>query len=216
MIRLISISGMEINLMDTLDLELLDMINQCWDEDAIAHQCCSDDTSSWEDDLSSWDDIPSPVPILDIQNLDPTPDIHQLFVFYDLKYFGGLLQTCGSVTWSNQIKVAAGQTIMAISPLSSQFEIELSEPILTLRPRNDLISTLLHEMIHAYQGMTGQREEQCEGHGPIFKSYAQRIGAQEGVTITIYHSFHDEVAYYRTPSHRTAQEGLRRPWAGRS
>ncbi|VVD00550.1 unnamed protein product [Leptidea sinapis] len=76
-------------------------------------------------------------------------------------------------------------------------DIALSEPLLKLRPRKDLIETLLHEMIHAYLFVTHQDQDR-DGHGPNFKSHMHRINNSTGLNISIYHDFHDEVELYQT------------------
>ncbi len=43
--------------------------------------------------------------------------------------------------------------------------IRLSVPLLKLRPRKDLVETLLHEMIHAYLFVT-DGDDDHDGHGP--------------------------------------------------
>ncbi|XP_014391279.1 PREDICTED: sprT-like domain-containing protein Spartan isoform X1 [Myotis brandtii] len=82
--------------------------------------------------------------------------------------------------------------------------IRLSEPLLKLRPRKDLVEclgvtgfqTLLHEMIHAYLFVTNNDKDR-EGHGPEFCKHMHRINRLTGANITIYHTFHDEVDEYR-------------------
>lgn len=74
--------------------------------------------------------------------------------------------------------------------------IRLSLPLLKLRPRKDLIETLLHEMIHAFLFVT-QRNRDRDGHGPEFQYHMHRINQMANTKITIYHSFHDEVAVYK-------------------
>ncbi|CAH2077126.1 unnamed protein product, partial [Iphiclides podalirius] len=76
-------------------------------------------------------------------------------------------------------------------------DIALSEPLLKLRPRKDLVETLLHEMIHAFLFITS-RDRDRDGHGPNFQSHMHRINKLAGVNITIYHDFHDEVKLYLT------------------
>lgn len=71
-------------------------------------------------------------------------------------------------------------------------DIALSEPLLKLRPRKDLVETLLHEMIHAFLFVTN-RDQDRDGHGPNFKAHMHRINNSAGLNISIYHSFHDEV-----------------------
>ena len=78
----------------------------------------------------------------------------------------------------------------------------LSEPLLKLRPRSDLVNTLLvrcgccglalhavvmtppllqHEMIHAYLFLT-QRDRDRDGHGPSFKAHMKRINEKGAAT----------------------------------
>jgi SprT-like domain-contaning protein Spartan len=75
--------------------------------------------------------------------------------------------------------------------------IRLSEPLLKLRSRKDLVETLLHEMIHAYCFVLGIREGNG-GHGPSFVKIMTGINRVAGTNITVYHSFHDEVKLYKT------------------
>ncbi|XP_010002851.1 PREDICTED: sprT-like domain-containing protein Spartan [Chaetura pelagica] len=74
--------------------------------------------------------------------------------------------------------------------------IRLSEPLLKLRPRKDLVETLLHEMIHALLFVTNNDKDR-ESHGPEFCKHMHRINRLTGANVTIYHSFHDEVDLYR-------------------
>ncbi|XP_010008386.1 PREDICTED: sprT-like domain-containing protein Spartan, partial [Nestor notabilis] len=74
--------------------------------------------------------------------------------------------------------------------------IRLSEPLLKLRPRKDLVETLLHEMIHALLFVTNNDKDR-ESHGPEFCKHMRRINRLTGANVTIYHDFHDEVDLYR-------------------
>ena len=78
------------------------------------------------------------------------------------------------------------------SSRGSQYDVEikLSEPLLKFRPRNDLIDTLLHEMIHAYV-LILHRKADRDDHGPLFQAEMNRLNATAGTHITIYHSFFD-------------------------
>lgn len=64
-----------------------------------------------------------------------------------------------------------------------------------------LISSVLsirqHEMIHAYLFIQNIREGNG-GHGPNFKRIMENINRVAGTNITVYHTFHDEVAMYKT------------------
>lgn len=57
--------------------------------------------------------------------------------------------------------------------------ISLSEPLLKLRPRKDLVETLLHEMIHAYLFVTHNNKDR-DGHGPEFHKHMYRINKESG------------------------------------
>ena len=72
-----------------------------------------------------------------------------------------------------------------------------SVPLLKLRPRKDLVETLLHEMIHAYLFVTDGNDDH-DGHGPAFHEHMFRINKETGTKISVYHNFHDEVDAYRT------------------
>ncbi|NXO78481.1 SPRTN protein, partial [Sitta europaea] len=74
--------------------------------------------------------------------------------------------------------------------------IRLSEPLLKLRPRKDLVETLLHEMIHALLFVTHNYKDR-ESHGPEFCKHMHRINLLTGANVTVYHDFHAEVAVYR-------------------
>lgn len=74
--------------------------------------------------------------------------------------------------------------------------IRLSEPLLKLRSRKELVETLLHEMIHAWNFILGIYEENG-GHGKNFKGKMEEINRKAGTNITVYHSFHDEVELYK-------------------
>ena len=84
--------------------------------------------------------------------------------------------------------------------------IRLSEPILKLRPPEDLKNTLIHEMIHAYIFLKRIPGAGNDGHGPPFKDRMKKINDStvpdfhrpaEGYRITVYHTMIDEVRHYQ-------------------
>ncbi|XP_024943002.1 sprT-like domain-containing protein Spartan isoform X2 [Cephus cinctus] len=81
-------------------------------------------------------------------------------------------------------------------PRSRECIITLSAPLLKLRPRKDLVETLLHEMIHGYLFLTNNNRDR-EGHGPEFCKHMVRINKEAGTNITIYHTFNAEVRLYQ-------------------
>eukprot|EP00042_Codosiga_hollandica_P054037 m.722619 g.722619 ORF g.722619 m.722619 type:complete len:71 (-) comp58825_c1_seq16:3980-4192(-) len=50
-------------------------------------------------------------------------------------------------------------------------------------------------MIHALLFLT-DRERDHDGHGSKFQHHMQRINRTAGATISIYHTFRDEVSHY--------------------
>ncbi|CAO3614376.1 unnamed protein product [Cunninghamella blakesleeana] len=124
---------------------------------------------------------------------DPNPDIIELFLAFNDMYFDGKLGMV-EIKWSKRMTVCAGLCKYQFGGLCS---ISLSEPLLKFRPRSDMVNTLLHEMIHAYLFVTMQFSNR-ESHGPEFLREAERINERAGTQITIFHSFNDEVKYYKT------------------
>ena len=53
-----------------------------------------------------------------------------------------------------------------------------------------------HEMIHAFLFLT-KRDRDRDGHGPDFRAHMKRINDAAGTSITVYHSFHQEVEVHR-------------------
>ncbi|EDV99617.1 GH12438 [Drosophila grimshawi] len=128
--------------------------------------------------------------------VDPTPDIFAMFVRFDEKFFNRRLSAV-AVQWSKRMYSCAGICYQRGNRLGKEVIIRLSEPLLKLRPRKDLVETLLHEMIHAYCFVLNILEGNG-GHGPNFKRIMGTINKVAGTNITVYHTFHDEVNAYKT------------------
>lgn len=108
--------------------------------------------------------------------IDPTPDIHILFMAFNERFFWNkLLAVC--VSWSKRMTTCAG--ICSYQGRAGMCSITLSEPLLKLRPRRDLVETLLHEMIHAFLFVTHNNRDR-DGHGPEFHKHMDRINAEAG------------------------------------
>ncbi|NWI70051.1 SPRTN protein, partial [Todus mexicanus] len=125
--------------------------------------------------------------------LDPSPDVRGLFVQFNEALFWGRLAAV-EVSWSPRMTLCAG--VCRYEGKSGMCSIRLSEPLLKLRPRKDLVETLLHEMIHALLFVTNNDKDR-ESHGPEFCKHMRRINRLTGANVTIYHTFHDEVDSYR-------------------
>uniref|UniRef100_A0A7S1C475 SprT-like domain-containing protein n=1 Tax=Bicosoecida sp. CB-2014 TaxID=1486930 RepID=A0A7S1C475_9STRA len=137
---------------------------------------------------------------------DPTPNIYALFAAANERFFEGRLSAC-EVKWSPRMTLCAG--VCSFEGHGGLCSIRLSKPLLSLRPRSDLINTLLHEAIHAYLFVTGGNQDR-DGHGPDFQFHAARINDALGCKITIYHTFHDEVESHR--GHHWQCDGPCRQW----
>ncbi|EFC43604.1 hypothetical protein NAEGRDRAFT_49599 [Naegleria gruberi] len=158
----------------------------------------------------------------------PTPDVHVLFTHFDGKYFRNKLSTCTTLRWSSKMTLCAGicysqyqkytitKTFGPRVSSSGYYDpndilkkqeqvtqkictISLSECLLKFRPPIDTISTLIHEMIHAFLFIDSNVVDR-EGHGENFQWWMKFVNTKEngtGIHITIYHTFHAEVDYYR-------------------
>ncbi|VDM82419.1 unnamed protein product [Strongylus vulgaris] len=71
---------------------------------------------------------------------DPCPDIHLLFIDFNDRFFEGTLARC-EVKWSPRMYSCAG--VCSYEGRSGMCSIRLSLPLLKLRPRKDLVETLL-------------------------------------------------------------------------
>lgn len=127
--------------------------------------------------------------------MDPTPDIHSLFVVFNNKFFSGRL-SCVELEWSVKMYQCAGICYSRRNQMGMACVIRLSEPLLKLRSRKDLVETLLHEMIHAWNFIRGIMEENG-GHGQNFLGKMHEINRLAGTNISVYHTFHDEVSLYK-------------------
>ncbi|KAK8771018.1 DNA-dependent metalloprotease SPRTN-like [Amblyomma americanum] len=125
---------------------------------------------------------------------DPNPDVHRLFVEFNEAYFYGKLDHV-AVCWSWRMTLCAG--LCQYEGKGGLCTVKLSEPLLKLRPRKDLVETLLHEMIHAYLFVTNNNKDH-NAHGPEFHKHMDRINKASGANITVFHNFHEEVDNYRT------------------
>ncbi|XP_069580328.1 DNA-dependent metalloprotease SPRTN [Brachyistius frenatus] len=136
-----------------------------------------------------------PLSIVDAswEMLDPSPDVRAMFLEFNTMFFWGKLSGV-EVKWSPRMTLCAG--VCSYEGRGGLCSIRLSEPLLKLRPRKDLVETLLHEMIHALLFVT-QNNRDRDGHGPEFCKHMNRINGASGTKITVYHSFHDEVDAYR-------------------
>ncbi|XP_052106931.1 DNA-dependent metalloprotease SPRTN-like isoform X3 [Mytilus californianus] len=127
------------------------------------------------------------------ETIDPNPDIRELFLQFNEEFFWGRLAGI-EVKWSPRMTLCAG--LCVYERRGGLCSVRLSLPLLKLRPRRDLVETLLHEMIHAYLFITDNNKDH-DGHGPEFHKHMYRINDATGTKISVYHNFHDEVDHFR-------------------
>ncbi|XP_063426189.1 DNA-dependent metalloprotease SPRTN-like [Mytilus trossulus] len=127
------------------------------------------------------------------ETIDPNPDIRELFLQFNEEFFWGRLAGI-EVKWSPRMTLCAG--LCCYERRGGLCSVRLSSPLLKLRPRRDLVETLLHEMIHAYLFITDNNKDH-DGHGPEFHKHMYRINDATGTKISVYHNFHDEVDHFR-------------------
>ncbi|XP_072912694.1 DNA-dependent metalloprotease SPRTN [Hemitrygon akajei] len=139
----------------------------------------------------------SPVPLSVVDEswelIDPNPDLRGLFLQFNDMFFWGRLAGV-EVRWSPRMTLCAG--LCCYEGRGGLCSVRISEPLLKLRPRRDLVETLLHEMIHALLFVTNNDKDH-DSHGPEFCKHMNRINKMSGTKITIYHNFHDEIDVYR-------------------
>lgn len=162
------------------------------DEDFILAQQLQEE---WNLQVATRHHPQQPLSVVDAswELVDPTPDLQALFMQFNDHFFWGQLEAV-EVKWSKRMTQCAG--LCTYEGRGGMCSIRLSEPLLKLRPRKDLVETLLHEMIHAYLFVSNNNKDRSE-HGPEFCKHMHRINRLTGANITIYHDFHDEVEEYR-------------------
>jgi rubrerythrin len=128
--------------------------------------------------------------LLEVENFD----VQKIFNTFNSLYFDDKLNGL-QVRWSYKMSLCAGQFQWGKKGLTHGAEIVLSEPLLKMRPKSDTLNTLVHEMIHAFLHITDQRDN--DAHGKLFTHWMNLLNDAEKTDITIYHTFHDEVDYYR-------------------
>ncbi|NWH89606.1 SPRTN protein, partial [Aegithalos caudatus] len=167
-----------------------------WEEqDKAAAEAAAAAAAAKRPDVSPYRSPLRPLSVVDEawELLDPSPDVHGLFVQFNQTLFWGKLEAV-TVSWSPRMTSSAG--ICSYHERSGLCSIRLSEPLLKLRPRKDLVETLLHEMIHALLFVTHNYKDR-ESHGPEFCKHMRRINLLTGANVTIYHNFYDEINLYR-------------------
>ena len=123
----------------------------------------------------------------------------------NVRHFEGTLPPI-ELVWSRRLTSSAGMFVSRAGPRSAwtgaaslksaQREIRLSLPLLkpllarTPHGRNELVSTLAHEMIHQWQYDLLKRRP---NHGPEFLRKMTEMNRDGELAVTVYHSLQREV-----------------------
>jgi len=124
---------------------------------------------------------------------DPAPDARAMFLTFNEALFWGRLSGV-ELRWSKSMTRCAG--LCAYEGKGGLCSVRLSEPLLQLRPRSDLINTLIHEMIHAWE-FVAARGGSHDAHGAEFLRIARALNEALGCSVTVFHTFNNEVALYQ-------------------
>jgi len=121
-----------------------------------------------------------------LEELDPNPDINELFRVFDERYFEGKLRENDvEVMWSYVMKRSAGITYDKLH--GRPIIIRLSHPILRKAPRRHTVETLLHEMIHAWINIHNINDGR-DGHGIVFHKKMHELNDKTKTHITVGHN----------------------------
>lgn len=95
---------------------------------------------------------------------------------------------CAGICYASDMNYKTGQANFCT--------VRLSKKLLQFRSTDNLLETLLHEMIHAYLFLTKnkyERNDGIDGHGKDFVKKMTEINQVTGLKLSVYHTFHDEV-----------------------
>ena len=131
--------------------------------------------------------------------LDIRPDIKSIFQKLDERLFLGKLKKL-NVVWSRTM----GNEVTNRNYNNEEdnvYTIGLNERLLCLRPRIDLISILLHEMIHAFLKVNGIKEANM-GHGENFRKLMLFFNDKIMTNISTSHKINNPCDEHKTQWYR--------------
>ena len=137
------------------DETLARLLQEEFDAEVVANTKINDEVAGFLPTSSQFSKSEEKLSLVDpeLDLIDPNPDLHSLFLQFNNEFFWSRLNGC-EVKWSPRMTLCAG--VCSYQYRSGFCSIRLSLPLLKLRPRKDLVETLLHEMIHAYLFVTGK------------------------------------------------------------
>nr|XP_004659754.2 DNA-dependent metalloprotease SPRTN isoform X2 [Jaculus jaculus] len=139
------------------DLALALRLQEEWDLQAALREAAREPLSLVD---SSWELV------------DPTPDLRALFVQFNDRFFWGQLEAV-EVKWSARMTLCAG--ICTYEGRGGMCSIRLSEPLLKLRPRKDLVEVYhtFHDEVDEYRRHWWRCNGPCQHKHPYY-GYVKR------------------------------------------
>ncbi|XP_058115746.1 uncharacterized protein LOC131287574 [Anopheles ziemanni] len=132
--------------------------------------------------------------------IDVLPDIRAVFEKFDELFFQSRFKAKKiSITWSESMGNSC--TNRNFNDEEGRYTIALNAPLLTLRPRIQIISIILHEMIHAFLKMEGTKEPN-NGHGENFRKIMIHFNTMLHTNISFNHKLNDSSLVCRTEWYR--------------
>ncbi|XP_052889644.1 uncharacterized protein LOC128297964 [Anopheles moucheti] len=117
--------------------------------------------------------------------IDVLPDIAAIFSKFDALYFQSRFKNKKiTIVWSDSMGNSC--TNRNFNDDEGRYTIALNGPLLTLRPRIEIISIILHEMIHALLKMDGVKESNS-GHGANFRKIMTFLNSMLQTNISFNH-----------------------------
>ncbi|XP_059982225.1 DNA-dependent metalloprotease SPRTN isoform X2 [Lagenorhynchus albirostris] len=128
----------------------------------------------WNLQVLERDPAQEPLSLVDAswELVDPTPDIQALFMLFNDRFFWGHLEAV-EVKWSMRMTLCAG--ICSYEGRGGMCSIRLSEPLLKLRPRKDLVEVYhtFHDEVDEYRRHWWRCNGPCQHKKPYY-GYVKR------------------------------------------
>lgn len=121
--------------------------------------------------------------------VDVLPDIEAIFTKFDAQFFQSRFKKKKiSIVWSDSMGTSC--TNRNFNDGEGRYTIALNGPLLALRPRIEIISIVLHEMIHALLKMDGIQEPNS-GHGGNFRKMMIFLNSMLQTNISFNHKLNN-------------------------
>uniref|UniRef100_A0A182SCC7 SprT-like domain-containing protein n=1 Tax=Anopheles maculatus TaxID=74869 RepID=A0A182SCC7_9DIPT len=121
--------------------------------------------------------------------VDVLPDIEAIFAKFDAQFFQSRFKKKKiTIVWSDTM--GSSCTNRNFNDVEGRYTIALNGPLLALRPRIEIISIVLHEMIHALLKLEGIKEPNS-GHGGNFRKIMTFLNSMLQTNISFNHKLNN-------------------------